>query len=135
MATKMVVVFNDLDKLTGVLRQRAGQTAQQAAQMTEQVIKNDMRQTKSGRVYERGKKGKRLHQVSAPGESPAVDMGHLVNSIESERQDVTAAVFTNAEQAEILELGGRYVEARPFMTPAVEEIRPKFWKMMAEVLK
>jgi HK97 gp10 family phage protein len=135
MATKMMVVFNDLDKLSGKLLQRAGQAAQQAAQMTEQVIKNDMRQAKSGRVYERGKKGKRLHQASAPGESPAVDMGHLFSSIETKRDGVTAAVFTNAEQAEVLELGGRYMEARPFMTPAVDEIRPKYWKMMAEVLK
>jgi phage gpG-like protein len=102
--------------------------------MPETLINNDMRQAKSGRTYTRGK-GKRIHQASAPGESPAVDMGHLFNSIETKRHDVTAAVFTNAEQAEVLELGGRYVEARPFMTPAVEEIRPKFWKMMAEVLK
>lgn len=134
MSTKMTVVFNDIGKLSGTLRQKAGQAALNAAQMTEVMIKDDMRQSKSGRVYPRGKR-KRTHQASAPGESPAVDMGHLLNSVETKREDVTAAVFTNAEQSEVLELGGRYVAARPFMTPAVANVRPQFWKMMAEVLK
>jgi HK97 gp10 family phage protein len=74
---------------------------------------------KSGRIYRR--KG-RTHQASAPGEPPANDTGNLVQSIYrrkgvgKERQ-----IVLKAEYAHVLEFGGRHVQPRPFMRPAVTE--------------
>jgi len=134
MATKMVVVFNNIPGLPGKLRERAQAAAQTAALLTEQEIKADMEQSKSGRTYKRGSK---LHKASAAGESPAIDSGALYSSVQTDTDinSITAAVFTNAEQAEILEFGGVHMEPRPFMTPAVAKIRPVFFKLMKEVLK
>jgi hypothetical protein len=79
---------------------------------------------KSGRVY---KRGRRIHQASAPGEAPATDTGNLVNSIQARpRGQFTAEVAAGAEYAEKLELGGARVAPRPFLSPALEAERERF---------
>lgn len=72
-------------------------------------------------------KGKKGHQASAPGEAPATETGALANSIGVEpaghlARDVAARI----EYAVPLEFGADDMEARPFMTPSKESVRPKF---------
>ena len=64
--------------------------------------------------------------ASAPGEAPAIDYGHLLNSLgssilESDGNSATAQLGTNAEYAAPLEFGSAHTAARPFMRPAADE--------------
>lgn len=77
----------------------------------------------TGRIYRRGE---RTHQASAPGQTPATDYGHLVNSIASRLVSASATgaeaeVGASAAYAEPLEKGTARMAARPFMRPAVDE--------------
>jgi HK97 gp10 family phage protein len=92
------------------------------AMVLEGDVKADMAKAKGGRTYARGGK---THRASAPGESPAVDYGGLINSILVELEvPGVALVGTNQEYAQILEEGTARMEARPFMRPAVERRKP-----------
>src|SRR3990172_8567370 len=85
----------------------------------EGFIKQSMQEGHHGRIYRRGGK---VHQASAPGETPAVDFGNLINSIDSSLLDNNASqVTTNADYAPALEFGTARMAARPFMRPAVDE--------------
>jgi hypothetical protein len=73
-------------------------------------IKQRMRSGKSGRIYNG-------HQASAPGESPAVDSGALINSldvIQVSNSDV--AVYSSDPKAPLLEYGTSKMAARPFLS-------------------
>lgn len=94
----------------------------------EAAVKTDMAQPKSGRMYSG-------HQASAPGESPAIDYGNLVNSIMTEPDEEGVVVGTNAEYAEPLELGTARMAARPFMGPAIETNRDAITEAAQAVLK
>ena len=65
------------------------------------------------------------HQASAPGETPAVDTGVLVNSVNTElvsssQTEAWAQVGTGVEYAEPLEFGTSRMKPRPFMRPAYD---------------
>lgn len=102
-------------------------------------IKQSFRETKSGKAYVRKT---RVHQASAPGETPAIDTGRLMSSIS---YDVTngrsgggsskdprvearpfqwplmeLAVGTKTDYAPELELGSKRIAARPFLRPALD---------------
>ena len=83
----------------------------------------------SGRVYG-------AHKASAPGEAPATDTGNLAGSIQSvSAGPLTWEVHVSAEYAETLELGGVHVAARPFLSPAVDAVRPGFEAAVAQAVK
>ena len=74
----------------------------------------------TGKVYKRGKV---LHQASAPGEAPATDLGFLVNSIQS---------FFESKEVGVIEVGAVYGSIledhnRPFMSTAIEKTLDKFF--------
>lgn len=76
---------------------------------------------KTGKTYKRGKKGKRVHQASAPGEPPAVDFGTLQNSIEPTFPSPTKGVLSiGAAHGLFLELGTERIAPRPFVVPAIK---------------
>jgi HK97 gp10 family phage protein len=80
-----------------------------------------------------------FHQASAPGEAPATDTGTLVSSIESKVEvgwlDIASAVvWTEKPYAKWLEFGTTRMEPRPFFTPAVEENRARFPKILGEAV-
>ena len=82
---------------------------------------------KTGRIYRRGKI---VHQASAPGEFPAGDTGRLQQSLTSvmaaDGPDVfRAETGANAPYATYLELGTSSMEPRPFLKPAYEETKAK----------
>jgi HK97 gp10 family phage protein len=70
----------------------------------------------------------RDHRASKAGEPPATDTGTLASSIESKRDGLVAVVWTEKKYAKWLEFGTKKIEARPFMTPAVEQNKEKYPK-------
>jgi hypothetical protein len=79
----------------------------------------------------------KIHRASAPGESPAIDKGALVNSIHTRKAGKFAReVATNAEQAKALEFGfaPHNLQPRPFMKPAAEAEGPAFQARMKKAL-
>jgi HK97 gp10 family phage protein len=114
-----------------------GQIAMAGAMVLEGNVKRDIASKKSGREYTRGNK---THVASAPGESPAVDTGALLNSIHSELGDVTstratAVCGTNMEYALPLEEGTAKMAARPFMRPGAERAKPDIENAMQAVAR
>jgi HK97 gp10 family phage protein len=98
----------------------------------EGTIKRSMAGSKSGKQYARGaaltKAGKpvkrrRYHRASAPGESPAVDTGNLINSIRSQFPTPLKGVLNiGAAYASFLEFGTRKMAARPYVRPAIKSV-------------
>lgn len=115
-----------IPQLTRQLRSRAERVVAETALGIEARIKTGMTEPKSGRTYG-------SHVASAPGESPAIDTGLLVNSIQTEIDGLSATVGTNAEQATALEFGSTHTAPRPFMQPAFDDAEPKFKKALSEV--
>lgn len=80
----------------------------------------------SGRVYTR--RG-RTHQASAPGQPPAPDMGILRASVHTDLSriaDLFAKVGTDKAYGLYLELGTRYMAARPWLKAAFDKHIPAF---------
>lgn len=122
-----------LADLGGEIRQAVGGEIAAIAAEAEAGIKLKIQQgSKSGRIYTRGK---RAHQASAPGESPASDTGALLGSIYSEREtDLTYTVGSRAVYAAYLEYGTRKMAERPFFRPVVDEITLVFEARMANAV-
>lgn len=80
-------------------------------------VKKQMRQSKSGRRYKRGSRG-RDHIASAPYEAPAVDTGFLINQsmYEEKISALHFAVGSRAKYAPHLEFGTRKMLPRPSWT-------------------
>lgn len=89
---------------------------------------------KTGRSYRRGKI---VHQSSAPGEAPANDTGNLANSGTTRRAGLAhyQCVFST-EYAAALEYGNAKgtILARPFLRPAVHKEEPVLIKNIKDVM-
>ena len=71
-----------------------------------------------------------------PGSPPAVRTGTLANSIQSSKVGPSHwRVTVGAEYGIYLEYGTARMGARPFMAPAVEQVRPAFVQAMKQALK
>lgn len=80
--------------------------------------------------------GARIHRASAPGESPAIDTGALVNSIQSRQLGpMQWAVVAGTEYAKPLEYGTAKMAARPFMRPAADALRQPFIDAIREAVR
>lgn len=122
------VKFNNLKAITAEMVDGVDRVTEGSARAIAQTIVVDMNEPKSGEMYG-------SHQASAPGESPAVDLAALVNSIQAERLGpMKWAVTTNQEYAPVLEYGGVNMSPRPFMTPAADAEGPQYEKKVKEVL-
>lgn len=88
-------------------------------------MKRLMSLPKTGRAYRQGRTA--IHIASAPGEAPAVDMGTLTNSINMDMPTLTSArISINADYAAYLEYGTRFMQPRPYVTPAIDKVRTQF---------
>lgn len=78
-----------------------------------------------------------MHQASAPGEAPATDTGKLVAGITvvMDGDGLGASVESRAGYSRELEFGTVNLGARPFLTPALEKLRPKISKMIRDAIK
>lgn len=79
----------------------------------------------TGRQYRRGST---FHTASSPGEAPATDTGNLVRNITVEKKAVMhydVGSRKNAPYGFWLEFGTSKMDARPWLTPAVNQGRKK----------
>lgn len=79
---------------------------------------------------------------SSPGHAPAIRSGLLHGGIKSSTImtgmgdfTATAIAYTDVEYAQHLEYGTVHMEARPFMAPAAEVVRPSFEKAMRSAVR
>lgn len=75
-------------------------------------------------------------QMAAQRKAP-VDSGTLKRSIGLDiiNGGMTAEVEATAEYAAYVEYGTRYMEAKPYLKPALEEVEPKFKSDMKKLVK
>lgn len=96
-------------------------------------VKTKLSQRGTGRVYRRGRV---FHQASAPGRPPAVDTGRLRSSYTWRTGEDPRGPFveigTNVIYAPWLEFGTRYMQARPHLRPAIEELRDEIRDLIAQ---
>lgn len=121
--------YNHLPQITASIRPSVSQVVRKTAFELEAEVKNEMRAPKSGRRY-------RQHVASAPGEAPAVDLGQLINSIQTQHlTDLTSTVGTNVVYATPLEYGSRRIAPRPVWRPVADKLRPMFIEAMTQLLQ
>lgn len=123
------VTFNNFPKIAAALPKAAAAVVEETVEEIYNDIVADMQAAKSGRSY--GVRG--LHTASAPGESPAIDSGELVSSLDTDVQGTQGAVYTDDPKSVWLEYGTSRMAARPFMTPAAERARPGFERKLADL--
>jgi HK97 gp10 family phage protein len=118
---KLRIQSNRLSEIARKLPHETRAVVAVALSDIETGVKLSMREAKSGRFYRRG--ADRIHLASAPGQAPAIDYGHLIDSIQQKLYTtvIGGEVFTNSEYAEPLEFGTRKMAPRPFMAPALED--------------
>jgi phage gpG-like protein len=99
-------------------------------------VKKQMRTSKSGRRYKRGKIG-RDHIASAPYEAPAVDTGRLINSSMYEKKinDLHFLVGSNVNYSAFLEFGTRKMAPRPSWTLEVFAHREILGRLVEAALR
>lgn len=95
----------------------------------------DLVQKAPGRARELVKKAAYELEARAKTEVP-VDTGNLKNSISTsfENDGLTGVVSTNVEYAAYVEFGTRRMAARPYMTPAAEQVRKSFERAVRDEL-
>ena len=114
-------------KIMGDDDKELGKIVREVAFAVEAEMKLSMTRAKHGKQYPR--RGGRIHTASEPGEAPAVDTGHLINSIQTRIiSDKEAEITISAEYAEALEEGTSRIAARPFVEPAIEGVIERFEK-------
>ena len=118
----------DIFKNIEALKSKAEAETARAVRATAQAIRNDAiisvkSHLSSGKVYTRGTV---KHVASKPGSPPNQDRGTLTRNIRvTMNDDLTADISSNAPYSAALEFGTSNIDARPFMTPAVEGQRVK----------
>ena len=130
----VTVIENHLDEIATMITEGVGEIAFKTAEWIGGSAKDSMGEEKTGRAYKRGEKE---HVASAPGEAPATDMGFLVNTIATEKnEDGTGAVtYTTAEYAVPLEFGSVRMASRPFFTPAAFKAVTVAWQLTQKFIQ
>lgn len=84
----------------------------------------------------RGAVSGKNHVPSRPGEPPNQDSGALANNIETiQKSPLVVEVSSNAPYSAPLEFGSSKMEARPFMAPARDKMRPEVEKLIVKAVK
>lgn len=116
------VVDGQLDRLPVALQTAINQGLTAVALVARSDAQRRILQgPKTGRVY-RKSNPKRTHRASAPGESPANDLGFLKDQIFAEPgpDPFTVSLVARAPYAVHLEYGTTRILPRPFLRPAAE---------------
>lgn len=131
----MTVTWN-----TGPVEEQMRQAAQRAVVRTTEAVRTEavrliLNTPKTGELYWRtgisqlSKSGGSFsggHRVSAPGEAPASDTGTLVGRIRTDYTRIgslVGVVVASTDYAAHLEYGTQRIEPRPFMRPALANMR------------
>ena len=105
-----------LDRLIGSLPVSVDTVMGKVANDAVAKMADHMAERKSGLVYAG-------HQASAPGEAPAIDTGHLINTLYAKRiKRGEWEAGTTAEYGPHLEFGTTQMEARPFFVRSLTEV-------------
>ena len=96
--------------------------------VTEEAKRLILDPPKTGRIYTRRVRGRRVkHQASAPGQPPANMTGKLMNSIKAlSKGHSSMTVGVEALYGGFLEEGTPKMEPRPYLAPTEESTRKKF---------
>ena len=141
--TQIKITVSNLDAVQRALDQYGAKAEKEIAIVLDAVgtsiingVKKQMRASKSGRTYKRGKNG-RDHVASAPGEAPAVDTGRLINSSIYKRQvsPLELVVGSNVKYSEYLEFGTRKIKPRPSWTLEVYAHMEKLDKLVEAAIR
>lgn len=141
--TQIKITVTNLDAVQRALDQFGAKAEKEIATVLDAVgtsiingVKKQMRESKSGRTYKRGRFG-RDHVASAPGEAPAVDTGRLINSsiYKSRVSPLELLVGSNVKYSEYLEFGTRRIKPRPSWTLQVYAHREKLDKLVEAAIK
>lgn len=141
--TQIKITVSNLDAVQRALDQYGAKAEKEIATVLDAVgtsiingVKKQMRASKSGRSYKRGKGG-RDHVASAPGEAPAVDTGRLINSSIYKRQvnPLQIVVGSNVKYSEYLEFGTRKIKPRPSWTLEVYAHMEKLDKLVEAAIR
>lgn len=109
------------------------------AEIALQIARNEILETlsgdRTGRVY-RVPGTKRTYVASAPGEPPAVMLGHLRQEILTEIQEtdteIVAAIGSPLPYSLRLELGDSRMAPRPWLRPSLQRAVPKIQAKIGE---
>src|SRR5690606_5565983 len=114
-------------KLPAAFEREATQLVNRTAQnIRNTAVRSIQKQSPGGVEYEKYNP-RRTHVASAPGQPPNTDTGRLAGSIRAVMSGTpTAHVDALSDYAVHVEFGTRNMEARPFMTPAVEAERDNY---------
>lgn len=130
MPNGVTIEFNDLPRLIREMPDAAKNGVEGAAREGERYVKQSISDSPpTGRRYG-------THVASSPGNPPRIDTSNLVNSINSaKKNDYLWQIRVGAEYGPILEFGGRYIAARPFMGPMADWLKKNADDIMAEFLR
>jgi len=125
-----LTVTSRFPELIATIQQNADLAAQHAAEGMVETMKASMKASMRA-PSRRDAQGK---PVSVPGEAPASSGdGELYESLQSEKiADGHWAAYSDSQIAAYLEYGTKHMAPRPFMTPAADEIAPKFFEELKE---
>jgi HK97 gp10 family phage protein len=85
---------------------------------------------RTGRVYT---DGLRTHRASAPGEPPITDSGDLARSVSGQRTGTgRSETHIKSKYAAALEYGTSKMKPRPFVAPAVTELKKRVGNELKE---
>lgn len=133
---RIQVLVDHIDSVAHNLETKVPQVVSKAALDIEAGVKNRMSQPGRGRTY-KGRRGLGSHTASAPGDPLATDTGQAINSIHTERDPsgMHITIFFDALQFVWGEYGTATEAPRPTITPAVEEVMPKFMQALEAVAR
>jgi len=130
-------VIIDTQKLQALIRELDSPDA--AVELVAQNLVADIGEnwnaSPGGRVYQRDGY---VHVASAPGETPAIELAALANSIRAEKlAEAEWAVRDGEEYGLDLEVGkpSENLEARPWLVPAVERVADSIPGVYREVIE
>jgi len=126
-----------LDMLKAGIPERAENILEAAARRIETRAKESMKGGSTGAGRDaRGRFTKGSHVPSAPGEPPHVDTGALRSSIHVEQnKPMTRDIMDGVEYGIHLEFGTTRMEARPWLTPAVNTEREPLTQAWKELCR
>lgn len=121
------LTYNRLPELAQKLPKAVGRIVWRTANELRTSAMVRMEGPKGGRLY-------RSHRASAPGEAPAIDTGNLRGSIAAMMVNQTLAIVAvNTEYGIYLEYGTRKMAPRPYIRPAVDEVKGKFLRALQDL--
>jgi HK97 gp10 family phage protein len=134
MAGNIKVVFNDLDKLKGQMRQRAGQVVRKTALDIEAEAKANVRVdtgAAKNSIYSvtNGSDGYSAAASAAQAANPGVELHDKLPPPGAFRAYVAVGVVYGI----VLEMGSARMAGVPFMAPAAEKVRPAFESAMKQL--